>query len=161
MRTFVLQVRSGREREVARQLRHMGFEAFVPMKTMLLRSGGTWFERTALIFSHYVFLRFDPTPENWHRIRMAEGFVKFLGDGKPVPISSSEEAYVRWLWNDGKPLGISKVFTTGSGDKLVLSGPLRRYQDGEIEYRLRQRRAVLWVTLGGKRRKMTLACIGV
>ena len=161
MRMFVLQARSGREQDVARQLRHLRFEAFVPTKTVLLRSGGKWFERTGLIFSHYVFVRFEPTPENWHRIRLVDGFVKFLGDGKPVPISESEEAYVRWLWNDGKPLGISKVFITGNGDKLVLSGPLRRYQDGQIEYRLRQRRAVLWITLGGKKRKLTLPCIGV
>ena len=161
MRTFVLQTRSGREQDVARQLRHLRFEAFVPTKTELLRSGGKWYERTVLIFSHYVFVRFEPNPENWHRIRLADGFVKFLGDGRPVSISESEEAYVRWLWNDGKPLGISKVFVTAEGDKLVLSGPLRKYQDGQVEYRLRQRRAVLWVTLGGKKRKLTLPCIGV
>lgn len=161
MRTYVLQARSGRELETARQLRRMGFEAFVPTKIALLRSGGTWFERTALIFSHYVFLRFEPSPESWHLIRSVEGVVKFLGDGKPLPISEAEEAYVRWLWNGGKPLGVSKVFTTSNGDKLVLSGPLRRYQNGEIEYRLRQRRAVVWVTLGGRKRKMTLPCIGV
>lgn len=115
MRTYVLQSRSGCEQEACRRLRQMGFEAFVPMKTMQLRSGGTWFEKTLPIFSQYIFLRFEPSAENYHLIRSVDGVVRFLGDGRPQAITAAEEAYIRWLWNDGKPLGVSKVQGSRAG----------------------------------------------
>lgn len=160
MRTYVLQSRSGCEQEACRRLRQMGFEAFVPMKTMQLRNGGTWFEKTLPIFSQYIFLRFEPSAENYHLIRSVDGVVRFLGDGRPQAITAAEEAYIRWLWNDGKSLGVSKVYVSPQGAKMVLSGPLRKYQ-GDIEYHLRQRRAVVYVTFCGKKKKLVLPCVAV
>lgn len=160
MRTYVLQSRSGCEQEACRRLRQMGFEAFVPMKTMQLRNGGTWFEKTLPIFSQYIFLRFEPSAENYHLIRSVDGIVRFLGDGRPQAITAAEEAYIRWLWNDGKSLGVSKVYVSPQGARMVLSGPLRKYQ-GDIEYHLRQRRAVVYVTFCGKKKKLVLPCVAV
>lgn len=161
MRTYVLQSRSGCEQEACRRLRQMGFEAFVPMKTMQLRSGGTWFEKTLPIFSQYIFLRFEPIAENYHLIRSVDGVVRFLGDGRPQAITAAEEAYIRWLWNDGKSLGVSKVYVSPQGAKMILSGPLRKYQGSDIEYHLRQRRAVVYVTFCGKKKKLVLPCVAV
>lgn len=161
MRVYVLQTRSGKEQEACRRLRRMGYDAFIPMKTMQLRSGGTWFEKTLPIFTQYIFIRFEPNPEDYHLIRSVEGVVRFLGNGKPEPISAAEEAYMMWLWNEGKPLGVSKVFISSQGEKLILSGPLRNYQGSEIEYRLRQRRAVVSIMLCGKKRKLILPIVAV
>ena len=161
MSVYVLQARSGKEQEACRRLRRMGYDAFIPMKTMQLRSGGTWFEKTLPIFTQYIFIRFEPSPEDYHLIRSVEGVVRFLGNSKPEPISTAEEAYMMWLWNEGKPLGVSKVFISAQGEKMILSGPLRKYQGSEIEYRLRQRRAAVYITLCGKKRKLILPVVAV
>lgn len=161
MRVYVLQARSGKEQEACSRLRRMGYDTFIPMKTMQLRSGGNWFEKTIPIFNQYIFIRFEPSPEDYHLIRSVDGVVRFLGSGKPEPISAAEEAYMMWLWNEGKPLGVSKVYISTMGEKMILSGPLRKYQGSEIEHRLRQRRAVVYITLCGRKRKLVLPVVAV
>ena len=85
---------------------------------------------------------------------------KFLGNGKPEPISEDEETYIQWLWNEGKPLEASKVYISPQGAKLVLSGALRNF-DGKVEYQLRQRRAVIHVPVGGRSCKLTLPAVTI
>ena len=162
MNVYVIQTRFGCESDVCSQLRRMGYDAFVPSKQMQLRCGGEWTERITPIFTQYLFIRFssEPDAKDYYAIRSVEGAIKFLGVGKPTPISRTEEAYIQWLWNEGKPLEASKVYISPQGAKLLLSGPLRRY-DGEIEYQLRQRRASIQISIGGRKRKLTLPVVSI
>lgn len=159
---YVLQTRSCREFEVRDRLLRLGYDAFVPAKQMQFRCGGKWTERVIPIFTQYLFIRFQTEPDarDYYTIRSVEGAAKFLGTGKPEPISENEEAYIQWLWNDGKPLDASKVYISPQGANLVLSGPLRHY-NGEVEYHLRQRRAVIQLPIGGQRTKVVLPVVGI
>lgn len=161
MRTYILQVRSGMEEHVCRRLKALDFEAFVPMKKMLIRNGGTWHEKTMPVFSQYVFLKFVPDSKNYHLIHHIDGFVRFLGSGAPQPVSRQEEAYIAWLRNDDKPIETSKVYVSPSGAKMILSGALRKYQGSQIEYHLRQHRAVVYMDIMGRKRKLVLPVTAV
>lgn len=159
---YVLQTRSCREFEVRDRLLRLGYDAFVPAKQMQLRCGGKWTERVIPIFTQYMFIRFrsEPDAKDYYTIRSVEGAAKFLGNGKPEPISEDEETYIQWLWNEGKPLEASKVYISPQGAKLVLSGALRNF-DGKVEYQLRQRRAVIHVPVGGRSCKLTLPAVTI
>lgn len=161
MSIYVLQVRSGYEEPVCRRLTSFGLNAFAPMKKMLIRRGGVWHEKNQLIFSQYVFLDFKPTSENYYLIRHTEGFVRFLGAGIPETISRQEEAYIQFLRNHGKPIDISRVHVLPDGTKEILSGALQQFQDSEIRYHLRQRRAVVSTEIMGRKRKIILPVITV
>lgn len=161
MKTYVLQVRSGCEENVCRRLKAIGFDVFVPMKKMLIHRKGTWTEQIQPVFSQYVFLHFTPSSENYHLIRHIDGFVRFLGNGTPQPIiSARESAWLEWLRNQDKPLEISKIFVSSSGAKFVLSGALKKY-DGDVEYHLRQRRAVIQIEIMGRKRNLVLPVTAV
>lgn len=161
MSVYVLLARSGCEQTACRRLQNMGYDAFIPMKRMQLRCGGKWIEHVIPIFTQYIFIRFEPNSEDYYLIRSVDGIVKFLGGGKPKAISEAEESYITWLWNEGKPLEVSKVYVSPQGAKLILSGPLRKYRGSEIEYQLRQRRAVVHITLNGQKRKLVLPAVTI
>jgi len=161
MSIYVLQVRSGKEETVCKQLNLFGLNAFVPMKKMLLRRGGIWQEKNQLIFTQYVFLDFKPGSENYALIRQTNGFVRFLGAGLPEPLSRQEEAYIQFLRNGGKPIEISRIRILPDGTKEILSGALQRFQDSEIKYHLRQHRAVVSTEIMGRKRNITLPVMTV
>ena len=163
MSIYVLQVRSGKEEAVCRMLRTNEIEAFTPMKKIFLRHGGTWHEKTSLVFPQYVFVRMQRNLENYRLIRQTDGFVRFLGDNLPRPVSDKEEAWLLWLRNGDKPLGVSRIMDTSGGAKFVLDGALRSCPDSdyEIEYQPRQRRAVVRVPLMGRKHRITLPVLPV
>jgi len=164
MSIYVLQVRSGKEEAVCRMLHAAEIAAFAPIKKVFLRRGGKWHEETKPIFPQYVFVQ-SPfrNPHTYQIIRRTDGFVRFLGDNIPQSISKKEEAWILWLRNGGKPVGVSRVLDTQGGVKLVLDGALRHCPeaDYEIEYQLRQRRAVVRITLMGRKHKITLPVMPV
>lgn len=163
MSIYVLQVRSGKEEAVCKRLQSAGISAFVPRKKMFLRRGGTWTEEIRLIFPQYVFVQMQRNLENYRLIRHTEGFVRFLGDNLPRPVSKKEEVWLLWLENGGCPLGVSRIMDTSGGAKFVLDGTLRDCPeaDYEIEYQLRQRRAVIRVNLMGRKHRITLPVLPV
>ncbi len=163
MKIYVIQVRAGKEEAVCKRLQAAGISAFVPRKKMFLRRGGAWHEEIQLIFSQYVFVRMQRNPENYRLIRQTDGFIRFLGDNLPRPVSSQEEAWLLWLENGGRPLGVSKVMCSSAGAKFVLDGALRSCPDSDCEiiYQPRQRRAVVRVKLLGRSHSITLPVLPV
>lgn len=163
MSIYVLQVRSGKEEAVCKRLKAAEIDAFVPMKKIFIRRGGKWHEKTGLIFPQYVFVQMQRNLENYRLIRHTDGFVRFLGDNLPKPVSEKEKAWLLWLKNGGQPLGVSRIMDTSGGAKFVLDGALRSCpeSDYEIEYQLRQRKAVIRVNLMGRKHKITLPVLPV
>ena len=163
MKMYVLQVRSGYEISACQKLRKQGFDAVLPTRQEFIRRGGTWSIYKKIIFTQYVFLRFKLTEENYYRIKKIDGFVRFLGfeKGVPQPLSHAEQSYIEWLWNSGKPVEPSKIYVTPSGDKMIMSGILRKYSGDEIEYNLRQRKANIFIEIAGRKHKITLPVIRI
>ena len=163
MKMYVLQVRSGYEISVCHELRKQGFDAILPVRQEFIRRGRKWHIYEKIIFTQYVFIRSEITEENYYKIKKIAGVVRFLGyeNGILPPLNHSEQRYIEWLWNDGKPVEPSKIYVTPSGDKMIMSGILRKYSGDEIEYNLRQRKANIFIDIAGRKHKITLPVIRI
>lgn len=158
---YVLQVRPGYEEAAVRLIADKGYTAMCPTEEIYIRFQGQWHKRLKLVFTQYIFVECELTDESYYNIRSVFGVVRFLGFGSPEPLKADEQEYIRLLWNKGKPIEASKVYTTLSGDKMVLSGILREYRDNIVSLDLRQRRAKVSVTLLGKPHTITLPVISI
>lgn len=163
MRMYVLQVRSGYETSVCQELRKQGFDAVLPVRQEFIRRGGTWSIYEKIIFTQYVFIRSELTEESYYRIKKIDGVVRFLGyeNGILQPLSHAEQSYIEWLWNGGKSIEPSKIYVTPSGDKMIMSGILRKYSGDEIEYNLRQRKANIFIDIAGHKHRITLPVVRI
>lgn len=160
---YVLQVRSGYEISVCQELGKQGFDAVLPVRQEFIRRGGTWSIYERIVFTQYVFLRSELTEENYYRIKKIDGVLRFLGfeNGVLQPLNNAEQKYIEWLWNGGKSIEPSKIYVTPSGDKMIMSGFLRKYSGDEIEYNLRQRKANIFIDIAGRKHKITLPVVRI
>lgn len=161
MKMYVIQVRSGYEFSVCQELRNQGFDAVLPTRKEFIRRGGQWNIYEKILFTQYVFIRLELTEESYYRIKKIDGVVRFLGfeHGFPQPLNHAEQSYIEWLWNFGKPVEPSKIYVTPSGDKMIMSGILRKYSGNEIEYNLRQRKANIFIKIAGRKHKVVLPVV--
>ena len=157
MKMYVLQVRSRTEISAFHALKRQGFDVVLPTMQEYIRKGGNWDLREKIIFTQYLFIRFEPSEENYYQIKKIDGIVKFLGYQQPL--AYSEQKYVEWLENGGKPITPSKIYVTPSGAKMIMSGVLRNYSGNEIDYHLRQRKADIFITIAGRKHRITLPII--
>ena len=155
---YVIQTKSGCEVTAGDLLRKNGYDIKIPEKLMYIRRKGTWNIEKKLVFGGYIFLEVagEITPEDYYAIKNTSGVINFVGHGKPQMISEDECGYIEWLWNKGKPIEASKVYIGTDGQKMVLSGPLRRYGGKYAQMDIRQRRAKVAVTICGVIRHITL-----
>lgn len=161
MKMYVLQVKPGYEEATVRLINDKGYTAMCPTEEIYIRFQGKWRKQLKLVFTQYIFVECELTDEVYYSIKSAFGVVRFLGFDKPEPLRADEQAYIRLLWNKGKPVEASKVYTTNSGDKMVLSGILRDYSDKIISLDLRQRKAKVSATLLGKPHTITLPVMSI
>lgn len=155
---YVIQTKSGCEVTAGDLLRKNGYDIKMPEKLMYIRRKGTWNIEKKLVFGGYIFLEIadEITPEDYYAIKSTSGVINFVGRGKPQMLSENECKYIEWLWNNGKPIEASKVYVGTDGQKMVMSGPLRRYGGKYASMDIRQRRAKIAVTICGVIRHITL-----
>ena len=115
------------------------------------------------VFPGYLFLEEEIDRQKYDSVVQSDGVIGFLKVsgctlGKLQP---HEEAYIRWLWNGGKPIAPSRIYTTLQGDKMVLSGVLREYWNNVVRLDLRQRRARVRLSICGHDYTVTLPVIGI
>ncbi len=161
MKMYVLQVKPGYEEAAVRLINEKGCTAMCPTEEMYIRFQGQWRKRLKLVFTQYVFIECELDEEAYYQIKSVFGVVRFLGVGKPEPLKADEQAHIRLLWNKGKPIEASRIYTTNSCDKMILSGILRDYQNSIISLDLRQRIAKICVNLLGKPHTVTLPVISI
>lgn len=159
MDMYVLQVKQGFEKAAAAALKEKGYAAFCPLQEIYIRHGGQWHNKLKLVFTQYVFVECDLTDETYYKIKSVCGVVRFLGCGKPEALQEDEKMHIMWLYNDDKPLEVSKVYKTIAGDIMVLSGPLRDYPIDDLN--LRQRKARINIPFCGKDHRITLPVISI
>lgn len=144
---FVIYVQAGREDEVLRRLRQLGYTAFVPKRILKQRRKGVYYQIQQILFTSYVFLDSQEiTAEDYYKIRLVNGVGNFLN--RTIPLSEAEEEYIRNLC-ECEESGISKGFIT-DGKLIVTEGFLKRYENMILKYSRRQHRATVELTLYGK-----------
>ena len=159
MKMYVLQVKSGYEISVCNELKKQGFDAVLPTIQEYVRRGGKWDLHEKIIFTQYLFIRLKPDEKNYYEIMKTDGVMRFLGCNQPLKYS--EQKYIEWLENGGKPIEPSKIYITASGDKMIMSGILRKYSGSEIEYNLRQRKVGIFIEIAGKNHRITLPAVRI
>ena len=157
MNWYVLQVTTGREAEIVKELRRLGFKATAPSKIMTERHQGEWLALLRIVFPSYVFVKTNLTDHDYYKITGIPRIYRFLGVGGPEPLHEDEEDFIIWLDNDGLPLAESDIQISEGGEAKVLYGPLKGYEGKIVKIIKRQRRAIIAITIGGQRKEFSLS----
>jgi len=156
---YVLHTMSGSENEVVRDLQRSRYNAIVLRENTTIRRGGSWKQETRYLLPGYVFLILPSSILTWQysEIKRIHGIIRFLGTGYPVPLPEEEEAWVRWLSNDGcdRPIEESKVEV---GEQIrVLGGPLYGREGQIVKIDSRRHRVKVKITTLGIMHEISLS----
>ena len=128
MRTYVMQVATGRERQTVQLLeRVLGgaprAELFVPRFRYRKKIKGAWQFTEELLTPGYVYLR---TSMLDIEVRRAPAFARVLAqDGKIIPLSADEERWLQALAGAGEGHVVEPSYGFIEGDRVVITeGPL-------------------------------------
>lgn len=133
MRTYVMQVATGRERQTVQLLeRVLGgaprAELFVPRYRYLKKIKGAWQFTEELLTPGYVYLRTSmlDIDELAQQVRQAPAFARVLAqDGKIIPLSADEERWLQALSGAGESHVVEPSYGFIEGDQVVITeGPL-------------------------------------
>lgn len=143
---YVLQVLTGSEEDVSRDLARRGAEVLTPREHVTIRKGGKWHSRVRLLLPGYVLIHASSPLSLYCSVRGVSGIIRVLGDrGTPIPLTPEEEQ--RWTTGDWQ---VSRVHQEPDGSWGVLDGPLMQLRDDQvIRISPRQRRARVRMTVGG------------
>lgn len=133
MRTYVMQVATGRERQTVQLLeRVLGgaprLELFVPRYRYRKKIKGAWQFTEELLTPGYVYLRTSKIDidELAQQVRRAPAFARVLAqDGKIISLSADEERWLQALAGAGEGHVVEPSYGFIEGDRVVITeGPL-------------------------------------
>lgn len=127
---YVIQVRTGTEREIVRQCKtvistEILERSFLPCYEEMKRYQGTWHKEQKLLFPGYVFLISSCPELLYQKLKKIIGLTKLLKTGEQI--ISLTESEIEFLWKFGGKEQLVKM-STGflERDKIVvLEGPLK------------------------------------
>ena len=161
MNWYVLQVMTGREREVCEALRRKGVKARAPAQRMEIRRRGQWQTEERLLLPGYVFVGVDYSAALFHVVSPVYGVIRWLGlhCGEPQALDAREA--LRWRLDSEETLKPSRVLFHEDGTWHVLDGPLAAFEGCPVRMERRQRRAYVTAELGGIARRVRFGVIPV
>ena len=153
-RWYVLQVLTGEEHEVEKQLKVRGVQTLIPIENRIIRRGGKWITEQYTVFPGYVFVKIEYSYGLYYTLSGIRNVIKILGGGnRPIPLTHAEANNI---------IGISELIRKPStlkfdlnGDYTVVDGALKGIKI--IKMRRRQRRAIAEVELMGRKHEITLS----
>ena len=75
---YVIYCQSGKEMTVVRQLAEKNITAYAPRRLVQERHRRRWVQREVLLFSGYVFLDAELTPDIWQAVKFCYGTLRIL-----------------------------------------------------------------------------------
>lgn len=152
---YVLQIRTGEEEAVQRQLRRRQIQSLLPREERLIRHGGSWTRQIYKLLPGYLFVDIDYSDALYYAIVSIPAVLRVLkADGRPAPLPEPEEEYIRFLGD--RPLCPSIVRRLPDGSGQPLYGILSKL-DGKITYDWHARRAAATFTLFGSEKTLRLS----
>lgn len=156
MRMYVLQVHTGTEDDVQRELRRKGISSLVPTEERLIRSGGSWIQKRYKLIPGYVFVEIEYSDALYFSICQLPTVVRVLkADNRPAPLPDNEERYIHLLGD--RVIYPSIVRRQSDGSAKPLYGILRDLEAGSIQYDWHARRATVDITLFGSPKQLKLS----
>ena len=112
MNWYVLQVMTGREREVCEALRRKGVKARAPAQRMEIRRRGQWQTEERLLLPGYVFVGVDYSAALFHVVSPVYGVIRWLGlhCGEPQALDAREA--LRWRLDSEETLKPCLLYTS-------------------------------------------------
>ena len=161
MNWYVLQVMTGREREVCEALRRKGVKARAPDQRMEIRRRGQWQTEDRLLLPGYVFVGAEYTAALFHVVSPVPGVIRWLGleHGEPQALDTREA--LRWRLDSEETLEPSRVLFRANGTWHVLGGPLVEFAGNVVRMDRRQRRAYVITSLGGRPQRIRFGVVPV
>jgi transcription antitermination factor NusG len=134
---YALQVRSRYEMGVARHLRGMGYEEFLPLYECRKR----WSDRIKVaqepLFPGYLFCRLDP--QNRLPILKTPGVIQIVGyNRQPIPVDDQELESIQTLVTSGIPNEPWPFLKVGERVRIE-AGPLRGLEGVLVEFKGNER----------------------
>ncbi len=155
---YVLQVTTGKELEILKQLRRRGVTAVVPIERRNIRKGGSWSLQDYTVIPGYVFIRIRYNWSKYYVMSGISGIIKILGGGKnPTPLERDEAARIVTMSELIKEP--SELSFDENGDFTVVSGALAELEQYITKVKRRYKRVELEVPLAGEKQKITLSFI--
>lgn len=155
---YVLQVTTGREIEILKQLCRRGVSAVVPVEKRNIRKGGVWSLQDYTVFPGYVFIRIRYNWSKYYIMSGIPGIIKILGGGRePTALSKEESARIITMSEMLKEPSVLSF--DENGEFTVVSGILTEMESYIIKVKRRYKRVELEVPLAGDKQKITLSFI--
>lgn len=109
MSWYVLQVMTGREREVCEALRRKGVRARAPAERMEIRRRGQWQTEERLLLPGYVFVGVEYSAALFHVVSPVPGVIRWLGLEHGEPQALETQDALRWRLMHGFPCACGAV----------------------------------------------------
>lgn len=153
-RWYVLQVSTGKEIEVKNRLEQQGYKVLVPLLEKVIRRKGSWHNQLDVIFTGYIFIKLDYKWSDYYCICKLPYVIRLLGGGKsPTPLTDDEIMTVRKL----DMLRSVSLVKFEDGKLIPLKGLLLEFKDSLINYKRRQRRAVIKLEIAKTKTLVTVS----
>ncbi len=151
---YVLYVRSGKELQIAEELRRKNITAYCPRQIKAERRRGNWQYVERIIFTGYVFIDVpELTAKLWYIIMKCTGAIRFVS---LCVLPESEDAYIRRLCNDGNCIDVSRGYVS-NGMLHITDGFMTNLDHEIVKFNRRGRRASADVTLYGEKHRIVFS----
>ena len=152
---FVIQFKPNSHFQAVKNLNQQGFETFLPLTDTTLRKTSQFVNSTRPLFPGYMFITFDRTNADWHKINNTYGvsrLVTFNSILKAIPSTFVDNLKRRYDLS-GKLMPMQKL---KKGDQVkVLNGPFANFIATVETYETDQRIWILMDLMGRKSKIQT------
>lgn len=154
---YVLQVQTGSELDVQKELLRRGVEAVVPIENRQIHRAKQWISKQYIVFSGYVFIRMMYSWSQYYILSGINGVIRLLGGGhKPEPLSLTES---EWILNLSDMLKEPSVLKLTENSYEVISGALLDLKDNIIKIEKHHRSAVVKLHIAGQEQIIKLSYV--
>lgn len=154
---YILQVQTGKEQEIQKELLRRGVQAAVPIENRLIHRAEKWIRKPYVVFSGYVFIRIQYTWSQYYILSGIGGVLRILGGGRnPEPLTQAE---AEWVLSLSELLKEPSVIRYTDNGYEVISGVLIDLKDKIIKLERHHRRAIVRLTIAGKEKDIKLSFI--
>ena len=154
---YVLQVLTGAEKDVQKELHRRGVAAVVPIENRMIRTKGKWQTKEYIIFPGYVFINVQYTWSQYYIMSGIRQIIRILGGGElPEPLAEDEaELIIRQAELFKEP---SVIRLTARGYEIV-SGVLLMLQDNIKKIDRHARRVTVRMDIAGTKTDVKLSFV--
>lgn len=147
-RWYVLQVATGAELSIQKELQRRGVEAAVPIENRIIRSGGKWVKKQYVVFSGYIFIKMSYTWSQYYILSGINGIIRILGGGNsPDALTPAEAEWIQQLNELLKEPSVVDLRENGSYE--IISGALICCKDNIVQIQRHHRRAIVKLNVAG------------